>query len=228
MKAVRKAIAILILVLTAFTISADALIDAIDNDQTRLALELIGKGANASAIQNNRSALQRAIGRNQEDVALSLIENGADVNYKGNYNSPLNIAINNSKTKIALSLIEHGATIAIEDINDAIYEKLDSVASAMIQKYTSLNPNTVAQYLVASWNSYQSRSYLEAAIENKMTLTALVLLERGADPNYKYYYSKPPLYNALSNNLESVALALIEKGADVNYYAATLKVDRKG
>ena len=214
MRIPRRTIILILISLISFSLSCNDLSDAIRNRQSRYAIELIEGGADVNATDNKLTMLQLAIDRELPDVALSLIENGANVNSRGQSNiSPLEMAINAGMDSVALSLVEHGAPSTITRLGKSISNGLESTAIAMISRIRDFDPDSI--YDAPYRGKY---TLLEFSISNSLPNVALILIEKGADPNLSYYYNTPPLYRALLNGFSDVALSLVEHGADPNYY----------
>ena len=142
-----------------------------------------------------------------------------DVNARGGYyETPLQVALYRGYLSIVLLLLERDADPECRDHNGqtALYmassNGYSEVVRSLIDHGADLNT------LCEDNNNLQHVSWtpLQVAIHKGHLDIALLLLERGADPDSRFHGDQTALYMASSRGYSEVVGSLIDRGADLN------------
>lgn len=152
-----------------------------------------GTDANGSLKQGLRP-LHYAAFHNRPDAVYLLVRYGADVNKGDNIGyTPLHIAAKHGFVECAIALMDNGAVVNYHDENSVNKAEDDSKVLALL----TVHP-------------------LNLAIENNHAVMTELLLQRGADPNQKYFLGHEISIVPLENN--DCLQVLLSFGADPDSY----------
>ncbi len=205
-----------VLVLPATVFASDyRLIDAIKDQNRRIALELIGKKADVNAaLPDGSTPLAWAAYEGDAQVVTALLRAGAKVNAVDEYGeTPLTLACANGDDTIVDSLIEFGA-----DSNSARWNG----ETALMIAAGSGNPKVVKALLahgakIEAAESRKGQNALMWAASHGHPEVVDALLKAGANPNTASKGSFSPLVFASGTGDAKSAALLLAAKADVNH-----------
>lgn len=172
------------------------------------------------------TSLHQAAQSGSLEVAKLLLENGANVNATDGMGSPLHYAAKHGETEVIELLLENKADINMQ--NESGDTPLHWVArDREVEALRLLSEKDGIKIDLANKNGFTPLhlSIINKRGGNKSGDLAKILLEKGADPNFKDNWEYTPFYYAVESyndsysqpevDIELVKL-LLEKGADVN------------
>ena len=180
-------------------------------------IEELGRGASLSAINDNgMSPLHLAAQYSRPEIVELLLDHGADIDARvnlpedafqdSNRSTPLHLAVqHNADPGVTEALLERGADVHIQNANWVTPLQLASdahpdVLALLLERYPDLN---------------KSEMLRTAAIFDNIAV-ANVLLEKGADVNYRWadHPLATPLHCAIVYAGHEMPRLLLEHGAD--------------
>jgi ankyrin repeat protein len=193
------------------------LLNAIQNHEEEVALEMIGKGAKPDArSKRNIPALIMAASRKQVRVVETLLDKGADVNIRATDKekgieqiTALHVAATNGHVEILQLLLSRGG-----DVNAQDHSGLTPLMAA------SELGNTVAVILLidkaadVNLQDYDGLSPLFLAAVTSQHDVARILLDHGAQPDLADDQFTTPLMIASQQGDVDMVKLLLEKGSD--------------
>jgi ankyrin repeat protein len=171
----------------------EALVEAVRNDNLRLAKRLIRKGADPdSKLDNLTTVLHLAIYRSNPDMVELLVDSGADMTlFDSERNVPLTLAAREGSCEIAAYFIEQGADVNYINNNrfkstalmEAAYVNALDVVKLLVENGADINALGLGGYPAIMW-----------AADSGGYESVVYLVEQGADPSF---IRKPGKMNAL-------------------------------
>ncbi|MDX5462387.1 MAG: ankyrin repeat domain-containing protein [Wolbachia endosymbiont of Tetragnatha montana] len=194
-------------------------------NSTKLAKVLIENGFDVNE-ERFITSLHQAAQSGSLEVAKLLLENGANVNATDGMGSPLHYAAKHGKTLVIELLLKNKADINMQ--NESGDTPLHWVArDREVEAVRLLSEKDGIKIDLANKNGFTPLHLfiINKSGGNKSGDLAKILLEKGADPNFKDNWECTPFYYAVQSyndsysqpevDIELVKL-LLEKGADVN------------
>lgn len=172
------------------------LMEASRTGRTELVAALIARGGDVNAADPHRgqTPLMWAVAYRHEAVVRLLLERGSSVRARSESGfTPLMFAAQQGDEKIVRLLLEEGAEI------DA---RTPEGNSALLIASASLDASTTGQFMVVRPSGHEA--------------VALLLLDRGANPNVADIGGITPLHAAVRNGRLELTRALLLRGADPN------------
>ena len=192
---------------------------AAENGSEAVAQLLLENGADANArYWNKNTPLHIAALKGSEAVARLLLGNGADANAGGRNNkTPLHIAAENGSKAVARLLLENGADVNAKCCGNETPLQIALSGRSEDPKDDDIHLCIEGYYEDDTYQhieDYEDNTPLPIGVGSEAV--ALLLLEKGADMNARYWDNETLLHKALRGRSEVVARLLLEKGADVN------------
>ena len=193
----------------------------VEKENEVLVSRLLEKGAQVNvADEQGRTPLTLAIEKENEQLAVLLLEKGADVNYRNeDGKTPLLMAVEKESQFLVSSLLERGADINIADESGktpllVAIENNTDLARILIEK--GANVNVVDK---------EGKTPLLSATLKKSELLVALLLEKGADVNYKFN-GQSLTDIGFSKGYYSLVTLLVKKGGSLGGYSIVSAVKK--
>lgn len=178
---------------------------------------LIDKGAFVNQPSRYKTPLMLAASAGYTEIVALLLAKGAEVNVNTDEGTPLMMAVHGGHTEIMKLLLAAGADVkTIHRMGD---QALIMAARQRNYSTPSLEPNadTVKLLLDHGADPNFKGQWARTALMSANTAAKVKLLARkGAEINAKDEYGQTALMHAASRGAPEVVTALLESGADVN------------
>lgn len=194
---------------------------AIEKGNEVLVSCLLEKGAKINLVdEQGKSPLILAIESGNEKLALLLLEKGADVNYRDKEDkTPLFLAIEKESGPLVSALLERGADINITDA------KGQTPLMLAIENNASWIPTLLEKGANVNVVDKEGKTPLFLAILKKNEALTSLLLEKGAEVNYKF--QEQSLTDvAFSKGYYFLVTLLVKKGGILGGYSIVTAMKR--
>ncbi len=167
--------------------------------------------------RGHESALTLAVQGGHKDIVILLLEAGADVNYKNEHGiTPLLIAIKKGDRDLVKLLLGRGASLNIEadvttkkdnrDFFDEMFDDADLIPSDRAKRRNKDLPEALKE----------QKNAIMLAVQSGHKDIVILLLDAGADVNYKNERGVTPLLVAIERGDRDLVKLLLDRGASVS------------
>ncbi|XP_076288512.1 transient receptor potential cation channel subfamily A member 1-like [Lasioglossum baleicum] len=189
---------------------------AAGNGSLKIVEDLLKYGAdvnrlNSSTFGRDLTALHSAVKQHKVAVAQLLINYGANVNFKNNLgDTPIVYAIENSDTEMAKLLLTNGA-----DIKDNPNLLCTAAGNGSLQMVEDLLKHGADVNMLNSSICGKDLTPLHSAVKKYQVEVAQLLIDYGANVNFKDDHGDTPIVCAIENGDTEMTKLLLTNGADI-------------
>ena len=188
-----------------------ALHEASNGGYATLVQLLLEHGADINAKREDRgTALHEASAKGHEPIVRLLLDRGADVNAENkDGETALHGAIEGGYESVVLLLLDHGADATRSNARDGLIGTPLKIASAQ-------GNIAMVRLLLEQRKELEVGDSLHAALVKGRGEVVEMLLEKGAEIDFREERDQPALHEAASDGNEAGVQLLLERGASVN------------